>query len=123
MTSVLVDTGKEAISEVVITDLYEIAVGTGTTSPSNSDTSLENEVYRSSVDNSNVTISDSSNNGEIDCSITISGGTEVSAGTTVTEFGVFTTDGRLVVREVRSGVTLESGDRKTFEMTLTVTEN
>lgn len=127
MASVVVDEGREWISEKVLDNhvdgqFYIVAVGDGTTSPSSSDTSLENELYRANSDDSNCSIQDTSNTGEIKCRITVSGGTEVPAGSDLSEFGVFASDGStLIYREVRdTAVTVQSGDRKTFEFTLDV---
>lgn len=121
MASVITDEGREWQSQNLVevsgtAQLYIVAVGTGTTSPTDSDTSLANEVYRANDDDSNCTVTTTTNTGEIKGSISISGGTEVAAGTDITEFGLFAEDGStLFYREVRSAVTIQSGDRKTFE--------
>lgn len=111
-------------------EVFQVAVGDGTTAVSEFNTQLDNELYRANKTFSNLDIVDVSTEGEFDARITISGGTEVPAGTTLTEFGIFLCDpadpppddtedakDTLLHREVRSGVTLESGDRKTFEIT------
>lgn len=116
-------------SEVQDWEIFQVAVGSGTANLDNNDTQLANEEYRANKDDSVVDIADSSIDGQITVKITISGGTEVPAGTTITEFGIFgidpsdrptddTTDAkdRLLHRELRAGITLESGDRKTFEL-------
>lgn len=116
--------------------IYSIAVGSGTTAVDPNDTQLAQEEYRGQSIDSNVVFTDTSPAiGEIQCRITISGGTEVPADTSITEFGVFArdpsidesnvteTDDTLIHREVRSGITLESGDRKTFEFNITLVNN
>lgn len=100
-----------------------VGVGTGNTAPSNSDTQLDNEEYRASKSNSNVTVETTSNIGEVRCTISITGGTEVTAGSDIWEFGLFSDGGTLLYREVRdSAVTVESGETSTFEFKITVTE-
>lgn len=100
---------------------YIVAVGDGTASPTASDTSLDNELYRANDDDSNCTIQPTSNTGEFEWKITLSGGTEVPADSDINEAAVIT-DGtnEFLYREVRaSSITLASGDRKTFGGTLT----
>lgn len=100
-----------------------IAVGTGSASPSRTDTQLEVEEYRASKSDSSVGIEATSNTGEIRCTVSITGGTEVSSGSEIREFGLFSSGGTLLYREVRdSAVTVDSGDTKTFEFRVTVTE-
>jgi len=113
--------------------MYQVAVGSGSANLDGSDTQLDVEEYRADRTNSNVSIEDSSIDGRITIKISISGGTEVAANTAITEFGIFacdinnppedgTTDEDdvLLYRELRGGVTLESGDRKTFEIPYTI---
>ena len=114
---------------------YSIAVGSGTASLSSTDTQLDTEEYRGEDPDSNVTIRNTSSIGDIECKITISGGTEVPAGTEITELGVFArdpsisegnvteSDDTLVYRELRPAITLASGDRKTFAFTISVLNN
>lgn len=128
MATVVPNEGEEWMSQKLFDGVsgtpFIIAVGTGSTSPTESDTSLANEVYRANDNDSNCTVQPTSNNGEFVGKITISGGTEVAAGTDVTEFGLYPSDGStLLYREVRTAVTIQSGDRKTFEFTVTLTDN
>lgn len=118
--------GLDWISEKTTGDLsdewlYVIAVGDGTRSPSQDDQALQSELYRANDDDSNCSIGTTSDTGEIAGRITITGGQEVPSGREITEFGMFTRiSDILVYREVRTnGVTLESGDRKTFEFEFT----
>lgn len=100
-----------------------VAVGSGNTAPSSSDTQLDVEEYRASKSDSNIEVKTTSNTGEIRCTVSITGGTEVTAGTEVWEFGLLSNGGTLLYREVRdSSVTVDSGDTKTFEFRITVTE-
>ena len=92
-----------------------IKVGTGTNAPSSTDSSMQNEVHTSDTSNGNVTIKSTGSVGEYRAQISVSGGGEVPAGTDISEFGVFTNTDVMIKHEVRSAVTIESGDRKTFE--------
>lgn len=119
MSALIPDTGREYISDQITLD--EFAIGTGTTDPTSSDTSLENEVYRASASDTNCEFEDTSEDGEIVAKLTVSGGTEVPAGTTITEFGLLGDSGStLVYREVKSGTTVQSGARITFALELDV---
>ena len=128
--TVITDNGRDWISERVVggrndESFYTIAVGDGTTTPSGSDTSLANELHRANADDSTVEIRDTSNTGEVVGRITVTGGQEVSAGADIQEVGLFTESSDILVyREVRdNAVTLESGDRKTFEFRVTFQDN
>lgn len=136
MATITPDEGLEFTADKLLNDsaisdweMYQIAVGSGSANLDDANTQLDNEEYRANKPDSNVSIEDSSIDGRITVKITLSGGTEVAAGTTISEFGIFacdpndapvddTTDSKDVIlhRELRGGVTLASGDRKTFEI-------
>jgi len=128
MAHAITDVGKDWFTTRSVDGSYNenidiIAVGTGNDSVKKSDTQLANEQYRQSKSSGNVTIEATSNTGEIRCTISITGGTEVTAGSDVVEFGLFSSDGTLIYREVRgNAVTIDSGDNKVFEFKVTVTE-
>lgn len=130
MAETFTDDGVEWISQKSVDDsvtsvIHTIAVGTGTSSPIGSDETMESEVYRTNRENANCTVDVTSNLGEVRATITISGGTEVPDGTTITEFGVFIDDEdeTMIYREVTSGRTITSGDRVTFELIYNVVDN
>jgi len=123
MPSIIANSGDVLVAEHLLgqtTELLDVvALGTGTATPTETDTSLANELYRSTRSDSNVSIDLSgSEPGEIVARITVSGGTEVTAGTTITEIGLFGDQDTLLYRETFSGVTIDSGDRKTFEFAI-----
>jgi hypothetical protein len=140
MATITPDEGLEWLVEKSINDsnvtderIYSVAVGTGNAALSPSDTQLDQEEHRSTVDDSIVSIEDTSPAvGELTFKITVSGGTEVPAGTSVTEFAVFArdpsinsgnvtdSDDTMLYRELRTGVSIESGDRKTFEFDINI---
>ena len=88
-----------------------IAVGTGSAPESIQDSQLDNQVYISTAENANVRFSPvpdypSSTYAAID----LHGGTEVPAGTEITEIGLFVgAQNILVYRDVTAPVTVESG--------------
>lgn len=123
MASIIANSGYVLVAERLLgntTELLDaVAIGTGTATLTETNTSLANEVYRSTTSDSNVSIDLSGNEpGEIIARITVSGGTEVAAGTTITEIGLFGDQNTLVYRETFDGVTIDSGDRKTFEFAI-----
>lgn len=128
MPSVIPSTGQEWISEKIMDHndgeyAYIVALGDGTSSPTESDTSLQSEIYRADDDDVNCSVNDTSNVGEVVARITVSGGTEISnPPQDVTELGLITTDGVLLYRETRGAVTIESGDRQTFEFRIEVND-
>lgn len=108
------DVGRNVMADILIGDstttIDKMGVGTGSTSPSASDTSLDNQVYRASSSDSSVTIARTQNTGEFEATITVNGGTEVAAGTDITEFGVFTANDVLVYRDTISALTVQAGE-------------
>lgn len=125
MSSITPDEGLDAIIDSLAIqepspDMTQMAVGTGTSTPTSTDTSLENETFRATTSDSVVTIEPTSSTGEMRCEITVSGGTEIPAGTEITEIGIYFDENSLVHREVRSAVTVNAGDRKTFTTTFAV---
>lgn len=127
MVEVVTDDGREWISQKLFgnndEELFYVAVGDGTQAPTASDSALTNELYRASKNDSNCVIEPTTGVGRILFRITISGGTEVPAGSGITEFGVFSSSSdTLLYHEVRAAVTLESGDRKTFEGSIDITD-
>lgn len=123
MVSVTPDSGLDFIENRILGEttatLNTIAVGTGTLSPSQNDTSLSNEVYNADSKNNNTIIESTSNTGEIRLVIQVTGGTEVPSETDISEIGVKASDGTLVYREVRSSpVTVSSGETKKVEFRL-----
>lgn len=129
MASVITDEGRDWLKEKIFNNEsdetpYIVAVGDGTNSPASGNTSLQNELYRANDDDSNCTIAPTSNTGEFEWRITISGGTEVPAGTDVSEIAIISSGtNEFIYREVRSTpVTLSSGDRRTIGGQLTFTD-
>lgn len=101
-----------------------VAVGTGTRSPNVNDTALDSFEYEADTSSPNVTISRDSGMGEIRATIEFTGGTEVPADSSISEFGLKAANGDLVYREVRDSVILtESGETKVVEIRLFVDDN
>jgi hypothetical protein len=146
MTTTTPDEGREWITEKVLnvsgtTDqkIYDVGVGSGIGSAGPGDTQLDTQEHRANNDDSIVDIRDTSVDGEIECKITVSGGTEVPGGTSITELGVWARDPSLpqsdfrngsqttndsddvmVYHEQRAGVTIPDGDRKTFAFKINI---
>lgn len=121
MASIITDEGRNWLRDKLFNDEtdetpYIVAVGDGTTSVSGSDVALDKELYRANDDDSTVTVEQTTNTGEFEFRITISGGTEVPAGSDISEFGIISGGtNEFIYREVRSSpITLQSGDRKTI---------
>lgn len=119
MVGIITTAGEEWLADKAFNNVAgridTIALGTGTTAPAAGDTALQTEVYRGTDAQPNITFSATEQPGEYNCSITVSGGTEVASGTIITEFGVIaSTEGVLVGREVFSGATIDSGTPVTF---------
>lgn len=120
MVNVKPDEGRNFVEEATVDGISEVldtvAVGTGDTAPTSSDTSLDAEVYSVADSNGNVTVEKTTNTGEIRFVVEVTGGTEVPAGTEIIELGALTTDDRLFYREVRSSpITVGSGETKVIE--------
>lgn len=125
MSSIITDGGDSLVADLLLglttEELSSIAVGTDGTPPTESDTSLAQELYRSTKTDSNVALElTGTTPGEFLGRITVSGGTEVPSGTDIEEIGLFGDQDTLVYRETFSPVTLDAGDRKTFEFTIEV---
>lgn len=100
--------------------LEAIAIGTGNSFPESNDTGLDNRVYIQTDEKSNVSFNRSSNTGQINAWISFAGGTEVDPGTEITEIAVFTTNDRLVYREVREPVKVDEGERVTLDFSFVI---
>lgn len=87
------DDGLEVIGDLVIGsvngEIDAVAVGSGSGSESTTATGLNNVEYRASVSNSNVEVIEAGQTGQSELIVRIKGGTEVAAGTPITEVAVF----------------------------------
>jgi hypothetical protein len=101
-----------------------IAVGDGTGNVSQSDTSLDNELYRNSDSGSNTIVATTTNVGQVRAEMTLGSGNgsgdEVAADASISEFGLITSGGTLVLHEKRSPVILEENDTKTFKIPFSI---
>lgn len=95
----------------------KMVVGSGTTSASESDTSLETLEYEAQFTDANANLYKvASADGVYRANIEISGGVEVPAGTDIAELGIKTSNDDLVYREVRNVTTIRAGERISFEI-------
>lgn len=121
--TVLTDQGLQYINDYTFgreTDPIDtMAVGTGTAAESTGDTTLENELYRSSASNADVRFPPvpdalASTYGAIDV---VGGHPDIPAETELTEIGVLVgAQDVLVYREVRSPVIAENGIETTLQV-------
>lgn len=149
MATVIPDEALEWFAEKSINDssrtaeqIYDVGVGSGSAGVTSADTQLDVQEFRGNSSDSIITISDTSPAiGELQITITINGGTEVPADTEITELGVWArdpaqtdsdfengnqitndADDTMIYRELRPGVILSSGDQKTFQFTIDITQ-
>jgi len=114
--------------------VYDIGVGDGAQTVSNSDTQLNNEIYRTNDDNANGDVSAGSITGKYTAEISVTGGSEVSSGADITELGVWArdpslaqsnvsdSDDAMIFHEGFSPVTVNSGQTKTFTIEINITD-
>ncbi len=85
--------GLEVIGDLIIgnvdAEIDAIAVGSGTGSEVDDASSLNNEEHRATVSDTNVEIIETGETGQSELIIRVKGGTEVAAGTPITEVGAF----------------------------------
>lgn len=85
--------GLEVIGDLIIgnvdAEIDAIAVGSGTGSEVDDASSLNNEEHRATVSDTNVEIIETGETGQSELIIRVKGGTEVPAGTPITEVGAF----------------------------------
>lgn len=97
-----------------------IAVGSGTTNPAITDTTLESRVFEATDGTNVVSFESATAAGEYICRIALQGGTEVPGGTQISELGLKTDAGDLIYRETRNAVTIETGSRIIFEFNVDI---
>jgi len=112
ITNVITNTGKAQtaglINGVVTTAFTYIAIGTGTTAESASDTALETETHRESATCSRVTTNVTNDTAQLQATFSGYTGTEA-----VTESGVFdaSTGGNMLCRKTFSAINVDWGCR------------
>lgn len=98
-----------------------IAVGSGTGSESSTSSGLSSEEYRASTSDQNVEITKTANLGEVDVTIEVTGGTEVAAGTEISEMMAYISAENIVVAvDNFSGVTVGAGETEQFSFPLVI---
>lgn len=126
-SQVITNVGRNEIADMIVGQSSEtldtIAIGNSTNDVSRTDTSMYSELYRADNTSSNITVTTTSNTGDIRAEATISAGTgvddEVDGGENISEFGLFS-NGTLMLHETRPAITLESNDTKTFKIPFTI---
>lgn len=116
------DDGLEVVGDLLIGavsgQIDALALGSGTGSETTDATSLNNEEYRASTSNNNVELIETGQTGESELIIRVKGGTEVPAGTPITEMGAFFNGdgggGTLVYIDNFDAKTVEAGHTEEF---------
>jgi len=122
--TLLTDDGREWYGakgiDAVATRLDTVAIGTGTDSEQPGASTLADEVYRSTVPTENVEFTEGDDVGVVEAAIEVKGGTEVPAGTEVSELAVIADgDGggeTVVWIDEFDGVTVNVGIGERFSM-------
>jgi hypothetical protein len=111
------DSGLERIGDLIRVDAEFLAVGSGQNESSTA-SGLGSREFAASTSSSNVEFVETGTTGEFEAIIRIKGGTEVSAGTTISEVGLFDGEpvgsGTLLVIDEFDGVTVEAGHTEEF---------
>lgn len=89
----------------------KIALGTGTSDVSKTDSSMQSEVNRIDVDAKFADVSESGNRRLV---VELTGGTEVPADSDISEFGLFDSNGNMLYHETRDPITIGQGVRQDF---------
>lgn len=100
MDYALTNAGLNEAADAFANRVIEVAVGTGTTAVTKSDTALQSEVYRAATDTDAVSVTVISGRGALRVSIIIVGGTSVPSETDIFELGLFNDAGELLYRQV-----------------------
>ena len=94
----------------------EVAVGSGSGSESATTDGLESEEYRGSAEDTNVSFN-RTETGRLEAAITIQGGTEVPAGTEISEMLIEVSGAQVIIAiDNFSAVTVVSGNNEEFVM-------
>jgi len=111
------DSGLERIGDQIKADVAFLAVGSGQ-NESTTASGLGSREFAASTSNSNVELVETGTTGQFEAIIRIKGGTEVSAGTTISEVGLFDGDpagsGTLLIIDEFAGITVEAGHTEEF---------
>jgi hypothetical protein len=119
MPETITGTGRNLVAKQVVSEITAIAIGTGTTDPTESDTSLESPEFQADITANSASASVTGETGEFQVSLRVIGGSTVPADTELTELGVFTDDG-LIYREVTDPRSVGAGQSIQIETELTV---
>lgn len=111
--------GVEVVTQAFVDSIDEVAVGDGDTTPEATDTSLDNELFRSTI-GSVANVSQLSAD-TVQATITVVGADSVAADATVTEVGLFNDD-QMVYRETITPIIVGAGQSVQLQTNLTVSE-
>lgn len=100
MEYTLTNAGLDTTAAVVADTIAAVAVGTGTSAVTKTDTALDTEIHREQTSHSTVSVTPISQQGTIRVTIIVVGGLSVPAETDIYELGLFDADGQLLYRQV-----------------------
>ncbi len=111
--------GVEVVTQAFADSIDEVAVGNGDTTPETTDTSLDNELFRSTIDSvANVTQLSADT---VQATITVIGADSVAADATLSEVGLFD-DGQMVYRETITPIVVGAGQSVQLQTNLILSE-
>lgn len=119
MAQGITNEGEKWYAEIAADNIQYVAAGTGSKSYSDNDTSLDNEVLRTDVSKLPAVVFADTSENELVASITIAGGTDVPAGTTIRELALISTDSDFVYRDVLDNpITFDAGLKRTLRFSI-----
>ena len=121
MENVITNNGKASVAALILADVSEtpydyIAIGTGTTAASASDTALETETHRAAATGSRTTTNVTNDTAQLQATFNF------SASYSITESGVFnaSTGGTMLCRQTFSAINVSAGDSLQVTWKITV---
>lgn len=116
MTGKITNAGRDAIRDFIQSEVAEIGVGTGTTDPTKTNSSLENEVARKSVAEADAGTGET----VFEFTLSTSDANYADVGAELSELGTFDADGDLQARLTHSGIRKTSDFEVEYRLTETV---
>lgn len=96
----------------------QIAVGSGSSPVTREDTTMQDSLYSTTPD----AIFPATDDGNRVYTIVVTGGTEIPAGSSVGEFGLFDADGNMLYHETRDAITISQGVTQEFRVRFDISQ-
>lgn len=124
MSSITTDFGLDWLLDSAFNEtnvvLETVAIGGGDTTNDLDQDTLNDEIARFDLSDPNVSFGATSDAGEFVLKVTVSGGVEVPAGSTITEIAMFLSNDELFYVEGDKNIDVDSGERITIESSTVV---